>query len=77
MNLWILSQNKKVYEKVDKVSVVSDTMLSGDYHYIVSNHGTQLGMYDTEERAIEVLADIMWKREFMNLDHSSYMMPAE
>ena len=77
MNLWILSQNKKVYEKVDKVCVVSDTMLSGDYHYIESNNGTQLGMYKTEERAMEVLADIMWKREFMNLEHSSYKMPEE
>ena len=56
MNLWILSQDGKHFFQNPKLSV--ETM--NGYGYIVDNvTQTILGEYETEERAKEVIKDIV------------------
>lgn len=56
MNLWILSQDGKHFFPNPKLSVETTV----GYGYIVDNDTqTILGKYESEERAIEVIKDIV------------------
>ena len=54
MDLWIRSQDKKKLIKVDEVKI--ETVVEGNT--FIYSHATDLGTYETKERALEVLDEI-------------------
>ena len=57
MDLWIRSQDRKKLMKVDEVKI--ETVKDGNT--FIYTHATDLGTYETKERALEVLDDIQNK----------------
>lgn len=55
MNLWILSQDGRHFFPNPKLSVETTV---GDSYIVDNDTQTILGKYESEERAIEVIADI-------------------
>ena len=56
MNLWILSQDGKHFFPNPKLSVETTV---GDSYIVDNDTQTILGKYESEERAIEVIKDIV------------------
>ena len=54
MELWIRSQDRKKLIKVDEVKI--ETVKEGNT--FIYSHATDLGTYETKERALEVLDEI-------------------
>ena len=54
MELWIRSQDKKKLVKVDELKM--ETVKDGNT--FIYSHATDLGTYETKERALEVLNEI-------------------
>ena len=54
MELWIRSQDRKKLMKVDEVKI--ETVKDGNT--FIYSHATDLGTYETKERALEVLEEI-------------------
>ena len=63
MDLWIRSQDKKVFRKANHLKIEKQ----GD-KYCITEMATIYGKYDSEERAIEVL-DLICNRLAVNCDH--------
>ena len=79
MELWIRSQDKRILQKVDNVYLNANyenrricTIDSTDYE-------SDLGEYETKERALEVLNEIQRYILLPNTDNSAYVfeMPKE
>ena len=72
MELWIRSQSKEELIKIYNVSINKDNNIIGN---IVSDDNKSicdywiLGIYDTKERALEVLDEIQKKINLINLGH--------
>ena len=58
MDLWIRSQNKKTLHKVTKVYISEHQYYGGRIIYRIIDSSDVLGIYETEERALEVLDEI-------------------
>ena len=54
MELWVRSQDKKKLVKVDELKM--ETVKDGNT--FIYSHATDLGTYETKERALEVLDEI-------------------
>lgn len=68
MELYIRSQDKLNLVKVNNLSTSYDFDYNDDkHHYTIQEHeyGTELGYYETKERALEVLDEI---QEYINND---------
>jgi len=74
MDLWIRSQDKKILIKNDSLAIE----VSGEYSVITNGYNI-LGKYRTEERALEVLDEIVSRiEENMNGPiQLVYQMPQE
>ena len=75
MDLWIRSQDKKKLIKVDEIKI--ETVKDGNT--FIYSHATDLGTYETKERALEVLDEIQKYILLPNIDNSAYVyiMPEE
>ena len=68
MNLWIRSQDKRNLKKINTEIYIKEGLSNyaeGDVYFIVSS-GTELGEYETKERAIEVLDEIQERTMLIN-----------
>ena len=66
MELWIRTQDKECLMKVDRI----DYDYSAHTHRIMANgYETLIGLYETKERALEVLDEIQNKIDLINLGH--------
>lgn len=60
MNLWIRSQDQQVLKKADNLDIYTVYGRGIDEHdyYVIEESGTDVGEYETKERAIKVLDEI-------------------
>ena len=72
MELWIRSQDKKNLTKVYDIWIDDTDMVDKGCIYIMtnSNFSFELGVYETKERALEVLDEI--QRLITDLQYMSY-----
>lgn len=73
MELWIRSQNKSILTKVN--SITSSGYETWVIKGWIENEAIDLGKYDTEKRALEVLDEIAMY--LVNANIIVYDMPAE
>ena len=60
MNLWVRSQDKTIFQKVDNLLISDGNNAEGTFNIYTNSLPAQnvLGTYKTKERAIEVLDEI-------------------
>lgn len=79
MELWIKSQKNYEADIVPRLIKVNDIWLDycgeNDSYYILANNGIEIGYYQSEKRALEVLDDI--ERFIISINHEIYQMPEE
>lgn len=78
MDLWVISQDKKVLKKINELHLrtVYDSTLKGICWCIMSDN-TVLGKYSTIEKALKIIDNI---ENFLNLSETSkiiYEIPEE
>lgn len=79
MDLWIRSQKKTIFQKVDNLLISDGDNAEGTFNIYTNSLPVQnvLGKYKTEERALEVLDEIQNYILLPNTDNSAfvYQMP--
>lgn len=75
MELWIRSQDKEDFIKVEHLGVYNEKIYANGYE----DNGYCIGIYKTKERALEVLDEIQKYILLPNTDDSAYVyeMPKE
>lgn len=78
MKIWIRSQDKRILQEVDNIYLDANyedkRIITYDGHY------TELGTYETKERAIEILdkiQDLLQNAYVVNSNRIVYQMPKE
>ena len=66
MELWIRSQDRAGILKCEKLYI---QVFNGDFH-ILNENEFPLGIYETRERALEVLNEIQKKINLINMGHN-------
>ena len=76
MELWIRSQDKECLMKVNRIDYDYSALM---HRIIVNGYQTLSGLYETKERALEVLDEIQRYILLPNTDNSTYVyeMPKE
>jgi hypothetical protein len=81
MELWIRSQEKTIFQKVDNLLISDGDNAEGTFNIYTNSLPVQnvLGRYKTKERALEVLDEIQNYILLPNTDNSAYVykMPKE
>lgn len=83
MELWIRSQDKRVLQKVNNLYLNSNYSDKEVFTWDSDECQTRLGIYESKERALEVLDEIQRRIEYINnVDNDTftecvYQMPDE
>lgn len=71
MNLWVRSQDKRILQKVDNIFL--DANYENKRISTYDGESIELGTYETEERALQVLDEIQNYILLPNIDNSAYV----
>lgn len=73
--MWVRSQDKEVLRNVNCIEIIK---FEGEKYTTIIGDGCHLGVYSTEEKAMEVLNDIYFRLKYSDIDEVLvYEMPVD